>query len=216
MSAAPSTPAAAGLPPRDLAVQARREQIVQAATTTFARLGFAGASLRELAAEAGIEKGHLTYYFSTKEELLFEIVDRLHRRFTSGIRVWMESAAAGDEMLLHIFEQHLRLVFESTAATRVAYDNFRFLSGSARAAVISQRADYEDRLTTAIDAARRVSDIDATPTRRLTKVVLAQLNWPYQWHTSRGRASDTKLARLLAHRALASIRPLELAGRTSI
>jgi AcrR family transcriptional regulator len=187
----------------------RRGQIVRAATTTFARLGFAGASLRELAAEAGIEKGHLTYYFPTKEALLFEIVHDLHQRFTSGIRQWANAPARGDELLLHVFEQHLRLVFELRAATRVAYDNFRFLTGSAQATVLALRRQYEAELGRLIDTARVATAVDVTATRVLSKVVLAQLNWPYQWHMSHGSSADTRLARLLARRALASLRPLE-------
>ena len=186
----------------------RRDDIVRAATAVFAKLGFAGASLRVLAAAAGMEKGHLTYYFPTKESLLFEIVNDLHHRFLDGVRQWRSAPVEGDLLLLQVFENHLRFVFDFAAPTRVAYDNFRFLTGARRSKILRQRREYEHELGALIDSCRDSSTIASTPTRILTKVVLAQLNWPYQWYSQRGQLSRDDLERMLAERALASLRPV--------
>lgn len=41
----------------------------------FGRLGFNGASTRAIAAAAGIEQGHLVYYFKTKDQLWREVIE---------------------------------------------------------------------------------------------------------------------------------------------
>ena len=186
----------------------RREVIVEAATSVFAHLGYAGASLRELAAAAGIEKGHLTYYFPTKEALLFEIINDLHNRFLGGKRQWTQAGPPGDALLVQVFSQHVELVIDSTEATRVAYDNFRFLRGSRRITIISHRAEYERLLAELIDSCRVASTVVDLSTRLLSKTVLAQLNWPYQWYSPDGSLTPQDLARTLSTRALASLRPI--------
>ncbi|XDZ65214.1 TetR family transcriptional regulator C-terminal domain-containing protein [Alphaproteobacteria bacterium LSUCC0684] len=46
-----------------------RARILKAAETVFARQGFSGARLMEIAAEAGLPKANLLYYFRSKEEI---------------------------------------------------------------------------------------------------------------------------------------------------
>ena len=48
-----------------------REQILEAAIDTFARLGFDGASLADIAAAAGVKKALVQYHFTTKDQLWF-------------------------------------------------------------------------------------------------------------------------------------------------
>ena len=53
-----------------------RDSLLDAATRVFARRGFHGASLEEVAAEAGVSKGAVYYNFSSKEELFLAILDQ--------------------------------------------------------------------------------------------------------------------------------------------
>ena len=54
----------------------RRQQIVEAATAAFARRGYAGASLREIADGVGVTTAGLLRHFGSKEELLTAVLDR--------------------------------------------------------------------------------------------------------------------------------------------
>jgi AcrR family transcriptional regulator len=57
-----------------------REQLLDAALTVFSRRGYYGASVDEIAAEAGYSKGAVYSNFSNKEELFLALIDR---RFAS-------------------------------------------------------------------------------------------------------------------------------------
>lgn len=52
----------------------KRASIMQAAAKLFAKYGFAGASLSELAARCDVSKSVLYHYYSSKEEMLFAIM----------------------------------------------------------------------------------------------------------------------------------------------
>jgi AcrR family transcriptional regulator len=58
-------------------VNARREQIVEAAVSVIAEQGLHNLSLSEIETKAGMSRGQLTYYFHTKEEILLAVFDRL-------------------------------------------------------------------------------------------------------------------------------------------
>ncbi|MCX8119067.1 MAG: TetR/AcrR family transcriptional regulator [Desulfobacterota bacterium] len=51
-----------------------RARILKAATALFARRGFEGTSVRDIAEKAGISVPGMFYYFPTKERILFEIM----------------------------------------------------------------------------------------------------------------------------------------------
>jgi len=57
---------------------ARRHQILDAATAIFAAKGFHGATIRQIAQQAGIADGTIYIYFKTKTDLLLGILDRIN------------------------------------------------------------------------------------------------------------------------------------------
>ena len=52
-----------------------RASLIEAATGVFAHRGYHGASLEDVAAEAGLSKGAVYYNFASKEELFLAILD---------------------------------------------------------------------------------------------------------------------------------------------
>jgi len=64
---------------------AKREAILDAALPVFGKVGFHGASLREIARQCGVSHQSLMHYFATKDELLMAVLrrrdERLRRHF---------------------------------------------------------------------------------------------------------------------------------------
>ena len=59
---------------------ARREELVEATWRVIARAGMVGATMREIAREAGVSTGILAHYFTDKEDLLGFALRLSHRR----------------------------------------------------------------------------------------------------------------------------------------
>jgi AcrR family transcriptional regulator len=58
----------------------RKEQILQAATMVFARLGFHKARMDDIVEQAGLSKGAVYWYFESKDEIITTILDRFFER----------------------------------------------------------------------------------------------------------------------------------------
>ena len=65
-------------PIQELLVTARRNQILDAATSVFAEKGFHRATIKEIARVAGIADGTIYTYFASKDEVLLAVLDRLN------------------------------------------------------------------------------------------------------------------------------------------
>src|SRR5262245_58878166 len=73
--------------PRDEGLaERRREQLLAAAATVFARRGYADADVQEVADACGVSKGTVYTYFPSKEELFLAAVDGVMRRMGEAVR----------------------------------------------------------------------------------------------------------------------------------
>lgn len=63
--------------PRPDVSEERKEQILEAAIEVFARSGFHGARMDDIAKQAGLSKGALYWYFDSKDAIIQGIMDRM-------------------------------------------------------------------------------------------------------------------------------------------
>jgi TetR/AcrR family transcriptional regulator, fatty acid metabolism regulator protein len=89
---------------------ARRAQIVECAIDAIAELGYANASLAEIAKRARISKGVISYHFASKQELIEQVVKWVIEKHTALMlpRIFAEHSAAG--MLRAYIESNLEFL----------------------------------------------------------------------------------------------------------
>jgi TetR/AcrR family fatty acid metabolism transcriptional regulator len=134
---------------RSVAETARRAQIVDCAIDTIAELGFAKASVDQIAQRAGVSKGVITYHFPNKEEIVDGIVETVGTAGRAYVmpRIVAETTAAG--RLRAYIEAHLEF-----------FDAYRKpLIALVEIAMSARRAD--GRLVIGPDSlARRAADLE--------------------------------------------------------
>jgi AcrR family transcriptional regulator len=117
----------AGVAPRQprLPAEVRREQILEAATIVFARVGFREGSTAAIAAELGVSEPMLFRHFRSKRDMYLAALDRVERVM---IAHWTEIASAAPSPLAALIgigqwylaalqedSRHLRLRFRACA-----------------------------------------------------------------------------------------------------
>jgi TetR/AcrR family transcriptional regulator len=70
-----------------------REKILKVATKLFAKYGFSGTSMDEIAERVGIRKASLYHHFSSKQEIYEELIERV---FAEIIKIFQVSFSSGD------------------------------------------------------------------------------------------------------------------------
>lgn len=97
-------------PIREQLIEARRNQLLDAATEVFAARGFHGATTRMIAEAAGVAEGTIYNYFDSKADLLVAIMTRLSQ--LELLDAWLTRAPEEDmRQFLHaILEQRVVLI----------------------------------------------------------------------------------------------------------
>ncbi|MBN1438755.1 MAG: TetR/AcrR family transcriptional regulator [Anaerolineales bacterium] len=97
--------------PRPDVSEERRSQIIDSAIKVFTRKGFADARMDDVAAESGLSKGLLYWYFKSKEEIIIAISDLLFGAEFRTMEVLSSEGGSARECLekfLDLFIQDLR------------------------------------------------------------------------------------------------------------
>lgn len=117
-----------------------------AAAGLIARFGYEAVSMRQLAAEVGVQAAALYRYFPTKEDLLFALmVDHMEGLAAS----WERARRAGGTpagRLADFVRHHIRFHVERRHATHVSNMELRSLSRDKLSQVLKLRGAYEKEL----------------------------------------------------------------------
>ena len=80
----------------------RRNQILDAATTVFVRLGFQHARMDDIVEESGLSKGTLYWYFKSKEDIINAILRRLFTGELENLESLLEAEGTASERLIQL------------------------------------------------------------------------------------------------------------------
>lgn len=86
--------------------ETNRQRIIQAAMVLFHERGYAETSIADIAAQTGLLKGNLAYYFKTKTDILKAVVQAREKEVFEQIAAQLQSDSSGQEGI----EQFLRMV----------------------------------------------------------------------------------------------------------
>jgi AcrR family transcriptional regulator len=170
----------------------RLPQVLDAAARLFREKGFGYASMRDIAASAGMLPGSLYYHFASKEELLVAVYAEGVRRIKEAIAPAL--AAAHDDpwtRLENVCAAHLAALLEDSdygqVVIRVRPDD----APDVASRLVTLRDEYERAFSQAIASLPLPPRTDR---RALKLMLLGALNWSQTWYRP-GKDSPQVLAR---------------------
>jgi AcrR family transcriptional regulator len=125
-----------------MAIGARYDGILGAASDVIARRGFHQASIREIARAAGLSLAGLYHYVRGKPELLFLVLDDALDRLIGDLDGALARARTPEERLRALVHTHLAFGFHHAAALKIVNRDHELLDGPPRAEVAAKREAY--------------------------------------------------------------------------
>lgn len=106
-----------------LTAPARREQLLDVALEVFARLGYHGASMNEIADAAGVTKPVLYQHFDSKRELYLALLDAVGGKLIDSISKATSNAASGKAQTEQGFRAYFHWVHEDRDAFSLLFNS---------------------------------------------------------------------------------------------
>lgn len=177
----------------------RRRAIEDVASDLFRANGYAATSVRDIARALSIQGPSLYAHVTSKEDVLWSIVDRAATRFEAAAEAAEERAAErhpGDpaEAIASIVRAHVGVITADVGDAGVFVHEWRALSSDRRAAVLARRDAYEARLRRHISDGVAIGVFGLTDPAIAATVVLTALNGVATWYDPNGRLTAERVA----------------------
>jgi len=185
---------------------AKRDLILAAAAKTFAEQGYDRASLSQIAAACSISKANIYHYYSSKDDILFAVLETYLRTLRDRICGLSLEGMDPPEQLQVTIAEILRAYDGADTEHKVQAmgldplpaDQQRILRGYQREMVAFLSAIVRD-------IAPATFDDDAQKLRSVTMSIFGMLNWFYMWNRRADEAARVDYADLTARLTLGGI-----------
>jgi AcrR family transcriptional regulator len=177
----------------------RRRAIEDVASDLFRAHGYAATSVRDIARALSMQGPSLYAHVTSKEDVLWAIVDRAATRFEAAARNAAEVAEAtrpGDpvERLGQLVRAHVEVVTSDVGEAGVFVHEWRSLGEDRRAAVLARRDAYEARFRDCIRDGIAIGAFAMTDPAIAATVILSSLNAVATWYDPHGRLPADRIA----------------------
>jgi len=172
-----------------------RKKLLQAAVDLFFEKGYASTSIREIGTKAGITNSLIYHYFTNKEELLFEIVNRSVGDLLEILKEVMRGVSDPLECLRQMLIGETALLSaKRQKESKILFSEYHWLTGAKRKALRkSQREVYDIYMDKCTELKQRgiLNDIDLTV---LTFSIFGVLFGFFRWYRDTGSLTKEDVA----------------------
>lgn len=187
----------------------KRTHILKIAARVFADQGFARASMSQVAKDCGISKANIYHYYSSKDALLFDILDT----YLSALR---DRIIGLDLAGLDPSDQLGRIVIETLRAYegmdhehKIQTEGIPLLPEDQQRVLKAYQRDLVMQMSEIVkQVAPKVFADDPQKLRATVMSVFGMLNWFYMWNSPADQTARDEYAKLVTRLTLTGVRGL--------
>jgi TetR/AcrR family transcriptional regulator, cholesterol catabolism regulator len=186
----------------------REQQVRAAALRLFRDKGYHATSMRDIAAEVGINKGSLYSYIRSKEDLLIPFFERAMGLLLAEIEaISADESLTATERLKRAIKAHILNVTENLDILTVYLSEWRQLRADSLSTVRQQRERYAALFLTIVEDGVNRGEFRAIDPRISALGMIGMCNYLFRWYRPDGRLGPEQIADeltdMLLHGALA-------------
>ncbi len=176
-------------------VQPREQQVRAAALRLFRDKGYHATSMRDIAAEVGINKGSLYSYIRSKEDLLIPFFERAMGLLLVEIEaISANQSLTPTERLKRAIKAHILNVTENLDILTVYLSEWRQLTADSLTTVRQQRERYAALFLAIIEDGIKRGDFRALDPRISALGMIGMCNYLFRWYRPDGRLEPEQIA----------------------
>lgn len=168
--------------------------IREAALGLMAKRGYEAVSMRDLAAEVGVQPAALYRYFPTKEELLFTLLLEHMQALAAAWQAARPAAAGPASRLAAFVDNHIRFHVARRHSTHVSNMELRSLSHDRLSQVLKLRNAYEKELRIILHDGRDSGDFEIDDTGLTAMAIIQMLTGVIVWFRPAERLTEDQVA----------------------
>ncbi|MCL4261132.1 MAG: TetR/AcrR family transcriptional regulator [Anaerolineales bacterium] len=171
-----------------------RDELIESAAQVFRQKGYHGASMEDIAEVVNLRKASLYHHFSSKQEILLEILDRALQLLLEETSAIAEQDISADEKLRLMTRKYLQILAENMDLAAVLLFEYRSLERRRRARHTPSRDKFESLWRDAIAEGVKKGVFKCGDPAMAARALLGQMNWTITWYSPAGAKSISAIA----------------------
>jgi AcrR family transcriptional regulator len=175
---------------------ARRQEVLDTAARMFFERGYEATTTQDIGAALGLLKGSVYYYISSKQDLLFELIQQYHDDTRSHFEAILGSDGSPVEKLRELIAVDTAHAARNLERSTLFYTEWRSLSAERQAVIIAERTRHEHAVQAWITDAQATGDIRAQVDPKIASFgIFGMVNSVYRWFSPNGRKTAEEIGR---------------------
>jgi AcrR family transcriptional regulator len=175
----------------------QRELILASAAALFARRGYPGTSMNQVAEACGLSKATLYHYYKDKYALLVSIADGHVTRLQAIVQEASAADLTADEQMRILIHRLVEEYAHAQHAHRVLTEDVKFLEPGDRERVLDKEREVVNGFARVVVALR--PDLkQAAMSKPLTMLLFGMVNWMFTWMKPNGAIDYDAMAPIVA------------------
>jgi TetR/AcrR family transcriptional regulator, cholesterol catabolism regulator len=184
----------------------RKQQIYSTARSLFHERGYQATTVRDIAGRLNMQAGSLYAHIDSKEDVLWEIVNKAADQFLDAAEPIVASDLPPAAKLRTLVRAHVLVVAGNLAESTIFLHEWKFLGEARRQSIAERRRRYEQLFRQVIEQGIASGDFTPTDPKMATLLVLSAVNWLPQWYNPSGPLSPEEIADSFCDLVLAGIK----------
>lgn len=182
--------------PRRRKQHARRQEVLDTAARMFFERGYEATTTQDIGAALGLLKGSVYYYISSKQDLLFELVQQYHDDTREHFEPILASDAPPVDKLRELIMVDTAHTARNLERSTLFYTEWRSLPQERRSVIVAERARHESAVQEWIVAAQTAGAIRPEVDAKIASfAIFGMVNSVYRWFTPDGRKTAEEIGR---------------------
>lgn len=166
-----------------------RESLLQTAVEMFSEKGFSGTSIRDIARENSVSLSNIYYYFSNKEGLWREIMNRSVRSLPGRLRAAIAQVDTPRARLDALIREHLRAAVEHQRELLMLLTEQGQLGEDSTRETLDIQREVLEIYTGVMEALAADDALHTEHIRVAVFNILGVVNWHLRWYRADGSMS---------------------------
>lgn len=179
---------------REMEKSRRQEKIFRTAARVLCNLGYEKASLRDIAEATHMTKAGLYYYFKSKEDLLYQLLDGYMDELIKGIREIHTRVEDPREFLQEAIRFQVGMYHRDSTRSKLIIHDENCLSGAYYRKLKDKQREYISYWSNGLERLCRKESIELDFLSVYVNFLVGICNWIYQWYNARGDVKPDDLA----------------------
>ncbi len=171
----------------------RKNEIIGVALKLFAQEGYHSTTLDKVAADIGVSKATLYYYFRNKEEIIRAILNRSLDRMKQTLEI-KKTPLSTKEKLRQFIEYHVVFGADDADLAKITFEQLNILPKRSREVLKRKQREIvvflQDLLQQGIDE----GIIKVNNTKIVAFAIIGMCNWTYHWYKPEGSLTPKQIS----------------------